>query len=189
MRVLLADTDCERAGTVEAALFQAGALGVVRPQPGEPVYDAVRRVQPDVILVDMQTPDRDALEDLRHVTAQEPRPIVMFIDANDPAFMEEAIQAGVSSYNVVGAELPDIKPIIGAAIAIFGRFRQLQEDLRRAEATLEERAAIDRAKAVLIRTRGMAEPEAYRWLRRQAMDRGRRIAEVAVELLEQAGGR
>jgi response regulator NasT len=189
MRVLLADSDAERAATVEAALYRAGASSVVRPAATEVLYEAVRRLQPDVILVDMQRPDRDALDDLRHVTAQEPRPIVMFIDANDPAFMEEAIAAGVSSYNVVGAHVPDIKPIIGVAIAIFARFRQLQQELQRAEATLEERVLVDRAKAVLIRTRRMAEPEAYRWLRRQAMDRGRRVAEVAAELLEQGDGR
>jgi response regulator NasT len=189
MRVLLADSEAERAAAVEAALFEAGATSVVRPHPGEGLYEAVTRLLPDVVLVDMQLPDRDALDDVRHVTARDPRPIVMFVDSNDPAFMEEAIAAGVSSYNVVGTQLPDVKPIIGAAIAMFARFRQLQDELRRAEATLEERVVVDRAKALLIRKRRMTEPEAYRWLRRQAMDRGRRIAEVAAALLEQDGER
>jgi response regulator NasT len=189
MHVLLADTDAERAATVELALFEAGAQTVMRPTPGESLYEAVARLRPDVVLVDMQRPDRDALDDVRHLTAQDPRPIVMFIDCNDPDFMHEAIAAGVSSYNVLGAQLPDIKPIIAAAIAMFARFRQLQEELRRVEASLEERTLIDRAKALLMRTRRIPEPDAYRWLRRQAMDQGRRIADIAAELLEQAGAR
>ena len=167
----------------------AGAQSIVRPDAGENLLDAVARLGPDVVLVDMQLPDRDALDDVRHVTARDPRPIVMFIDRDDPGFMAEAIAAGVSSYNVVGAGLPDVKPIIQAAIAIFARFAHLQAELRRMEANLEERAMIDRAKAVLIRTRKLSEPDAYRWLRRQAMNRGRRIAEIAAEMVEQAHGR
>ena len=188
MRVLLADADPERAPAVEAALRQAGASGLMRPNVGEPLIDAVARLSPEVVIVDMQRPDRDALDDVRHLTRHDPRPVVMFVDQDDPAFMEAAIQAGVSSYNVIGTSLPDIKPIIQAAIAMFRRFSQIEAELRRAEAGLQERAVIDRAKSVLIRTRRMTEPEAYRWLRRQAMDRGRRIADVATELLEATDG-
>ena len=184
--MLLADADPERAPAVENALQEAGATAIVRPGPGEPLIDAVARLAPDVVIVDMQRPDRDALDDLRHVTRHHPRPIVMFVDVDDPAFMEAAIGAGVSSYNVVGSSLPDIKPIIAAAIAMFRRFSQIEAELRRAEQGLAERALIDRAKTLLIRSRRMTEPEAYRWLRRQAMDRGRRIADIAAELLEAA---
>ena len=157
-----------------------------RPEPGEPLIEAVLRLGPDVVIVDMQRPDRDALDGVRHVSERQPRPIVMFTDRDDPDFMREAIGAGVSSYNVIGASLPDVKPIIQAAIAIFGRFRELDGERRRAEASLQDRLAVDRAKAMLIRTRACSEPEAYRWLRRQAMRQGRRIAEVAAELLGQA---
>jgi response regulator NasT len=186
--VLLADADPERAPAVEAALRRAGATDLLRPESGEALLDAVVRLVPDVVIVDMARPDRDTLDDVRHVTRHEPRPIVMFVDADDPAFMEAAIEAGVSSYNVVDRALPDVKPIIQAAIAMFRRFSQIQGELRRAEQGLQERAVIDRAKSVLIRTRRMSEPEAYRWLRRQAMDRNRRIAEVAAELLGATDG-
>ncbi len=188
MHVLLADAHPERAAQVEAALRQAGAALVQRSRPGENLLDAVSRLRPDVVLVDMQRPDRDALDDVRALTANQPRPIVMFVDQNDEAFMAEAIAAGVSSYNVVGAGLPDVKPIIQAAIAIFSRFAGLQSELRRMEASFEERAVIDRAKAVLIKRRRLSEPDAYRWLRRQAMNGGRRILDVAAEVLERNDG-
>jgi response regulator NasT len=187
LKVLLADTDPERAPFVEARLREAGATASVRPRPGEPLLDAVARERPDVVIVDMARPDRDALDDIRHLARNNPRPVVLFVDRDDPAFMEAAIEAGVSSYNVVGASLPDVRPIVAAAVAMFQRHRRVEDELRRAEAELEERRLVDRAKAILMRRRRMSEPEAYRWLRRQAMDRGRRIAEVAAELAAQAG--
>ena len=182
MKVLLADTDPERARLLEERLA-AGAVATVRLRTGEPLLDAVARERPDVVIVDMESPDRDTLDDIRHVTRDDPRPVVMFIDRDDPAFMEAAIEAGVSSYNVVVAALPDVKPIVAAAVALFRRYRRVEDELRRAETRLQERVVIDQAKAVLMRQRRMSEPEAYRWLRRRAMNRGRRVAEVAAELL------
>lgn len=197
LRVLLADDDTgdatggadpDRAAVIGKALAEAGASAILRANQREPLLDAVARLLPDVVIVGMQRPDRDTLDDVRHLTRYDPRPIVMFVDMDDPAFMEAAIEAGVSSYNVVGTRLPDIKPIIQAAIAMFRRFRVIEAELRRAEQGLAERAIIDRAKSVLIRTRRMSEPDAYKWLRRQAMDRGRRIADIASELLETTDG-
>lgn len=184
MKVLLADTDPQRAPLLEVRLRDAGAAQAVRPQAGESLLEAVTRERPDVVIVDMARPDRDALDGIRHVTRDEPRPVVMFVDRDDPAFMEAAIEAGVSSYNVVGTALPDVKPIVAAAVALFRRHRRVEEELRRAEASLRERLVIDRAKAVLMRQRRLSEPEAYRWLRRRAMDGGRRLVDVAAELLE-----
>jgi response regulator NasT len=173
---------------LEGRLAAAGADTIVRPRAGEPLTDAVRRERPDVVIVDMARPDRDALDGIRRVASGDPRPVVMFIDEDDPAFMEAAIEAGVSSYNVVGTALPDVKPIVAAAVALFRRHRRLEDGLRRAEATLQERLLVDRAKAVLMRQRRLSEPEAYRWLRRRAMNRGRRVADVAAELLAAGGG-
>ena len=192
MKVLLVDPDAVRAGLLESHLARLGVTDFARPRAEETLPDAVRRVGPDVVIVDMARPDRDALDDVRQVSAADPRPIVMFVDDDDPALMEAAIGAGVSSYVVVREDLPDIKPIVQAAVALFRRFRHVEEELARAQATLHERGLIDRAKLTLIRNRKMTEPEAYSWLRRQAMQRSRRIADIASEVLSgaaKAGGR
>jgi len=157
---------------------------VLRMAPGETLAQAVSRQRPDVVIVDMARPDRDSLDSIREVATHHPSPIVLFVDQDDPAFMEEAIAAGVSSYNVVGTALPDVKPIVRTAALMFRRYRQIEAELHKAEASLKERALIDRAKAKLMEERRMTEPNAYGWLRRQAMDRGRRIADIAAELLE-----
>ena len=150
-------------------------------------YRLFRRNRPDVIIVDISRPDRETLDDLRRVGADNPRPVVMFVDRDDRAFMEEAIAAGVNSYNVVDRAFPDVEPIVMAAVAIFRRYRQVAEDLHKANATLKERETINRAKSMLMKQRSIDEPKAYRWLRRRAMNGNRRIVDVAAELLAGAG--
>lgn len=163
-------------------------LTVLRLQPGQSLADAVAALAPDIVLVDMARPDRDALDGIRQIAACHARPVVLFVDEDDPAFMEEAFGAGVSSYNVLGIPPPDVKPILRAATALFRRHQQTQQDLSEASARLREREVVDRAKAMLIRQRKLSEPEAYRWLRRQAMTRGRRIADVAGDFIREREG-
>ena len=188
MKVLLADDDAERAGAVARILAADAGLSVERLKPGESLADAVASLAPDVVLVDMARPDRDALDGIRRVAALNPRPVVLFVDEDDPAFMEEAINAGVSSYNAIGMPPPDVKPILRAAVALFRRHQQAQEDLKLAESRLNERAVIDKAKTLLIKQRRLSEPDAYKWLRRTAMSGGRRIVDVASELIRATEG-
>jgi response regulator NasT len=184
MRVLLADANLDRAASVADRLSEASAAEILRLAPGESLAQAVSRLTPDVVIVDMARPDRDQLDSIREVASRHPSPIVLFVDRDDPAFMEAAIEAGVSSYNVVGTALPDVKPIVETAVIMFRRYRQVETELRKAEASLKERALIDKAKAKIMQEHRMSEPDAYRWLRRQAMDRGRRIADLAAEVLD-----
>ena len=176
MKILLADDDAARAGALACALAADAALVVVRSDPARPLADQVAEQAPDVVLVDMAHPDRDALEGVRELSARAPHPVVLFVDRDDPAFMEQAIAAGVCSYNVTGVAPPDVKPILRAAIALFRGHQQIRDEL-------DDRRALERAKALLIRDRRLAEPAAHRWLQRQAMSSGRRIAEVAREVL------
>jgi response regulator NasT len=111
----------------------------------------------------------------------------MFVDQDDPAFMEEAIEAGVSSYNLLGSAIPDVKPIVQSAMAIFRRYQRVSEDLSRAEAQLRERETIRTAKAILIQTRRFGEPQAHSWLRRNAMNSGKRMVDIAQALIDAEG--
>jgi response regulator NasT len=182
VKVLLADDDAERAGAVARVLAADEGLTVVRLPPGDLLAEAVAGLAPDVVLVDMARPNRDALDGIRQVTVVNARPVVLFVDEDDPTFMEEAINAGVSSYNAIDMLLPDVKPILRAAVALFRRHQQAQDDLKQAEARLRERTVIGRAKAILMKQRRLSEPDAYKWLRRTAMSSARRIVDVPQEL-------
>jgi response regulator NasT len=187
VKILLADDDADRANSLSRALGADPTLQIVRVGAAELLADAVAAHVPDVVLVDMARPDRDALEGVRAMSARVPHPVVLFVDEDDPGFMEAAIDAGVSSYNVARVATADVKPILRAAVALFRRHRQTHADLEAANGRLRERAVVDRAKALLIRERKLSEPDAYRWLRKQAMGQSRKIADIAAALLLERG--
>jgi response regulator NasT len=186
LRVLLADPNPDRMIALDQRLREITDAVILSVPAGSNLIDAIAALAPDVIIVDMARPDRDALDDLRRVASDNPRPIVMFVDRDDRAFMEAAIAAGVSSYNVVDTAFPDVKPIVMAAVALFRRHQQLADNLNKARAILRERETINKAKALLMRQRNIDEPRAYRWLRRRAMNENRRIGDIAAELLDSA---
>jgi two-component system, response regulator / RNA-binding antiterminator len=188
VKILLADDDADRARYLVRALARQLAAAVVSTTPGEMLADAVAAHRPDVVVVDMTRPDRDALEGVRRLSATMPHPVVMFVDQDDPDFMQAAVDAGVSSYHV-GAVTPiEMRPILQAAVALFRRYQQTHEKLTAAETRLKERDVVTQAKAILIRRRKFSEPEAYRWLRRESMASGKRIPEVAHNVVQAEEG-
>jgi response regulator NasT len=184
LKILLVDSESERARSLVEALSAAGFAEVIRADAGVDLVETVRRVAPDLVVIDMALPDRDALEGIRALSANAPKPIVMFSDKDDPAFVEDAIAAGVCSYNLSGVSNRDMKAIVASAVALFKRYTRVETELAAATAQLEERRIIERAKAFLMATRKMNEPQAYRWLRNKAMNENRRIARVAADLIE-----
>ncbi len=181
LKILLLDTDPERARALEQTLSDSDFAEIVRMPDGADLADTVERTRPDLIIIDMALPDRDALEDIRAVSAA--HPIVMFAGSDDPTFAEDAVAAGVCSYNLSGVALQDIRPIMASAIALFRRYRHVETELAQARAQLEERRMIERAKAILMQGRRMTEPEAYRWLQKKAMNENRKLAAVVADFL------
>lgn len=187
LRILLADSGSGRAAIIEQRLRELGDAVVLRVPVAGRLARSVRDLGADVVIIDVACPDRDGIDELKRVSADNPRPMVLFVDRDDSTFMEEAIAAGVTSYNVTGADIPDLKPIVTAAIAIFRKHQGLADDLVRARAIVVERETINRAKSLLMRQRNIDEPQAYRWLQRRAMNESRRIAEVAAEMIVAEG--
>lgn len=185
LRILLIDTDADRAEALEARLSQAGFADVRRIASGPDLFGAVERLAPDLVIIDMALPDRDALEDIRSLSAKSP--VVMFSDRDDPAFVNAAIAAGVCSYNLSGVASQDVKPIVASAIALFNRYRHVETELATAKALLDERRQIERAKAILMKDRKMTEPEAYRWLQKKAMNESRKLSQIVAEFVAADG--
>jgi response regulator NasT len=181
LRILLIDTDTERAEALERKLFEAGFVDVSRVASGPGLTSTVERIAPDLIIVDMALPDRDALEGIRSLSANSP--VVIFSDKDDPVFVGEAIAAGVCSYNLSGVASQEVKPIVASAIALFNRYRRVEIELATAKALLDERRQTERAKAILMKNRKMTEPEAYRWLQKKAMNESRKLSQVVAEFV------
>jgi len=176
----------DRAAAVEEALRRAGHRVAARLDNADDLVAAIERAEPDVVILDLNTPDRDTIESLREATQERPRPIVMFVDRSDETMIIEAIKAGVTAYVVDGLNPQRVKPVLDVAVARFQQFQALTGELQRVRASLVERKTIGRAKGILMQQKGLSEEEAYSSLRRLAMDQGKRIADVAETLIAAA---
>jgi response regulator NasT len=186
LRILLVDEAPERAGAIEAALSAAGHTVVARLASAADLTQQIGATGAEVIIVDMNSPDRDTIESLREVTRELPRPIVMFVDRSDETMIADAINAGVSAYIVDGLNPARVKPVLDVAIARFNQFQAISDELGKAKASLAERKVIERAKGILMQEKKLSEEEAYRALRSAAMGQNKRIAEVAENLVNAA---
>jgi len=186
LRVLLVDEDPARAESVALTLEQVGCQVVAKLPGSVDLHRAIESSRPDVVIVDMDSPDRDTLEDMRRVTHENPRPIVMFVEEEDPASIRSAVQAGVAAYVVKGANPERIRPVLDVACARFEEFQALRDELARVRTTLEDRKSIERAKGILMSRRAMSEKDAYEALRKMAMNQGKRIGEVARNVISAA---
>ncbi len=184
MKILVADRNGNRAAALAAQLqAQDDSFSISLAQEDEILLGAVRRTEPDIVIVDMDRADRDGLESVRALNVKPVLPVIMFVDDDDPAFMEEAIAAGVSSYHVTSVDLPAIKPILRTATALFKRTQLLERRLAEAEEIIATRQTIDAAKRLLMTREGMSEPAAHRFLQRRAMDKQKKLAEIGAQLM------
>ncbi|MGE0421817.1 MAG: ANTAR domain-containing response regulator [Reyranellaceae bacterium] len=183
LRILLVDADSERAAMLERTLADAGHQVVARVPGTDDLLERVRAHSPDMLIVDVTSPNRDMLEQMRSVSRDRAQPIVMFVDESDEALAVEAVRAGVTSYVVDGLSPARVKPIMDVAIARFRAVQELRDELARTKATLVERRQIERAKGILMTQRGIDEDAAYKALRKLAMDKGKRLIEIAEQVI------
>jgi response regulator NasT len=186
MRVLIIDESPERVAVLRDGLEGAGyEVAAALASPLE-LLRAVEDTRPDVIIIDTESPSRDVLEHVVLITRDQPRPIVMFSSDDAPEAIREAVRAGVSAYVVDGLDAARVKSIVEVAVARFGEYQRLRADLAEATLQLSERKLVERAKGLLMKARGMDEDEAFQAMRRMAMDRGKRLIEIARQVIDMA---
>ena len=192
LRILIIDENAIRAAILEDGLREAGAgiddehkqsVVVHHIRDTQKLLPRIAAVDPDVILIDLENPSRDTLEQMFQVSRLARRPIAMFVDKSDTATVEAAIDAGVSAYIVDGLRKDRIRSILDVTISRFHAFNRLQTELHEAKSALEERKLIDQAKAILMKQRNLSEEDAYVLLRRTAMNQNRKIADLARSLV------
>jgi response regulator NasT len=181
MRVLVVDPDPARAALVVEGLAGVRPLEVRQTA----VFDegAAAAFAPDVVVVAADSPDRDTLESLQEASIANPRPVVMFVDRSAPGLAEAAVSAGVAAYIVDGLAPGRVRAILEVAMSRFRLMHQLRQDLEKAKADLASRKTVERAKALLMKERGLEEEQAYKLLRKLSMDTGRPLGAVAADLL------
>ena len=183
LRIMLVDDTPARSFYLRLVLERLGYEVVAEISEPGALHDEVLRLSPDAVIVDTESPSRDTLENLCLVTESCPRPIVMF--AQDPAreSIREAVRVGVSAYVVDGLSPERISPIIETAVARFEAFQNVKEELAKTKAKLGERKLIDRAKGILMKEKQVTEEEAYRLLRKLAMDKNLSLGAIAEQVI------
>jgi two-component system, response regulator / RNA-binding antiterminator len=183
MRIAVIDESASRASVIREGLAQLEGCEVFIITERHGLLAKVQEFAPDVVLIDLGNPSRDVLEEYFTVSRALSRPIAMFVDESDEEAIGASIDAGVSVYVVDGLAASRIRPVLDLAVRRFGAFARLQADLHEAKGKLAERETIDKAKRILMDSRGLSEPEAYAELRRKAMQSSRRIADIAEALV------
>ncbi|MCV2882730.1 ANTAR domain-containing response regulator [Actibacterium sp. XHP0104] len=187
MSIIVVEPDRDRALQIVDSLREAGDYDIHVIAEATGLARQIQRRNPDVVLIDLENPSRDMLEELALASGPQERAVAMFVDRSAEGLSAAAIEAGVSAYVVDGMQPQRIKPILDAAIARFRMFQRMRTELAETKRALEERKVIDRAKGMLMKARGIGEDEAYALLRRTAMDTGKRVPEVAAALVTAAG--
>ncbi|MBP1886823.1 ANTAR domain-containing response regulator [Sinorhizobium mexicanum] len=187
LTILVIDENAIRASIIEEGLRDAGHNRVSIVHDVHGVGRVIERLQPDVIVIDLENPNRDLLESMFQLSRSVKRPIAMFVDRSDSSMIEAAIDAGVSAYVVDGLRQERVKPILDMAISRFNAFSRMERELAEARSELADRKVIDRAKGILMKSRGIGEEEAYKLLRTTAMNQNRKLAEIAQSLVLAAG--
>jgi response regulator NasT len=184
MRVLVVDESAKRAEVLRAALLLAGYEVTASLTSALTLLKTIERLEPAVILIDTDSPSRDVLEHLVMVSRHTPRPVVMFASDGTPETIRAATRAGVSAYVVDGLDEKRIKAIVDVAVARFDELQDLRGQLAQANSKLAERKLIERAKGLLMKSRGLDEEAAYAALRKAAMDRSLKVAEIAQRVVD-----
>lgn len=184
--VLVVDADPERIRVVEQGLSGFAVVRHVNSLGSVSLLEQINRLQPDVIIIDCDAPDRDTIENLRTVARENPKPIVMFVEDGDGTLAREAIRAGVSAYIVDGLNETRVRPVLEIAIERFKLVNELRQELEKSKADLAARKVIEKAKGILMTQRGLSENDAYSAMRSMAMKQGKPLKEVAENIISVA---
>lgn len=186
LAILVIDENRIRASIIEEGLRETGHHNVTVVHDITGIARTIAEINPDVIVIDLENPNRDMLENMFQLSRAVKRPVAMFVDRADRASIQAAVEAGVSAYVVDGLKRERVKPILDMAIVRFNAFSRLSRELEEAKSELEDRKVIERAKGILMTSKGLSEEDAYALLRKTAMNQNRKIAEIAQSLVTAA---
>lgn len=185
-KIVIVDESPVRAAILKEGLRDAGFTSVEHLSEMHNLLARIYAIDPDVILIDLENPSRDILEQMFQVSRVVRRPIAMFVDQSDATSIQDAVEAGVSAYIVDGLKKERIKPVLDLCISRFNAFAKLQDELDRTKSALEDRKILDRAKGLLMKAKGLTEEEAYVLIRSTAMREKKKIGEIAQSIITAA---
>lgn len=186
LQVLLIEDDQDKANAFIEVLDNTNYVIKHISKSSIPLLVVVERMQPDVIIMDIEAPDRDVLDSLNIISVDNPKPIVMFSEQGDTEMINQLIKSGVSAYMVGDVAINRVRSILDTAIARFSEYQQLKQELAKTKEKLTHQKTIEQAKIWLMQTKDLSEKDAYHSIRKMAMDNGQKLEDVAKNILSLA---
>jgi response regulator NasT len=186
LRIVIVDQNPVRTAILRDGLREAGHRLVTVLESSLDLEQRLGAIDADIVLIDLENPNRDVLEQMIRISGAAARPVAMFADSSDSAMINAAIDAGVSAYVVDGLKKERVKSIVDLSVSRFNAFARLREELALAQSQLADRKAIDQAKALVMKAKTISEDQAYAMMRKVAMNEGKKIAEIARSIITAA---
>lgn len=183
LKIILVDENTGRSAMLRRALQDKGHEVICRMDSSSKLQDSNEMTHADVVIVNADIPDDEVFANLTEVNRTKPKPIVMFAEESSSEMASSAIKSGVNAYIVDGLEENRVQPIIDVAMARFREFQALKDELDATRSQLSERKSVEKAKGLLMKHKEVTEDEAYQSLRKMAMDKNKRIADVAESVI------
>lgn len=186
LKVMIVDNDLSRVKTLKQSLIKNGFDVIAHVEDDVHLQQKCCELEPDVVIIDTESPSRDVLDNVCMITKNNTRPVVMFSQDGEKEVVKAATKAGVSAYVVGTIPSERLTPVIEAEIARFEETKHLRGELQQANLKLDERKVVERAKGILMRQRDLGEDEAYKMLRTMAMKRNMKLADLSNQLIDAA---
>lgn len=186
LRIMIIDNDLKRSKPLKQSLIDNGFDVIAHVEDDVHLQEVCCELEPDVVIMDIESPSRDILDNVCMITQHNTKPVVMFSQNGEREMVKAATKAGVSAYVVGTIPSERLTPVIEAAIARFEETKQLRDELQMANLKLDERKVVERAKGILMRQRNLDEDEAYKMLRSMAMQRSMKLADLSNQLIDAA---
>ena len=182
-RIIIADDESLIRLDLREMLTHLGYDVIAEAGDGRSALDLARKLQPDLMIMDIKMPDLDGIAAAEELTREQIAPVVLLTAYSDQALVERAKEAGVVGYVVKPFREAELMPVIELSLARFDEFRSLERELGDLKEALEARKQIERAKGVLMEVYGLKESEAFHRIRKTSMDARKSMREVAEAIL------
>ncbi|HUO55381.1 MAG TPA: ANTAR domain-containing protein [Rhodoblastus sp.] len=183
LHIVIVDQNPLRTAVLRDGLLEAGHYQVTVIESSLDLDRRLAEIDADIVLIDLENPNRDVLEQMIRISGATARPVAMFADRSDSAMINAAIDAGVSAYVVDGLKKERVKSIVDLSVSRFNAFARLRDELARAQSQLADRKVIDQAKGLVMKAKNISEDQAYSMMRKVAMNEGKKIADVARSII------
>lgn len=183
LRVLIADDEALHNLALTSQLETLGHQVVATASSGREAVELARQTKPDLAFLDIRMPTMTGPEAAHEIANERAIPMIILSAYSDARTVDEAIRAPVFHYLVKPVDPDDLAPAIAVAKARFEEWLDARRQKEMLELRLEERKIIERAKGLLMDSRGLSEKEAYRFLQKTSQDKNTPMVELARKLL------